>query len=132
MIKVREYIYKYTSVTEHTYKNLILSQLRFNSPTLMNDQLEGIVKVENRDFKPSKKAIENFIREKSLEKHLWSLEPLNKSDDFLNFYMSYWFRFELTRYKISCFSRSATESLMWAHYANKHSGICLVYDKQCF
>jgi len=129
MFNNRDYIYKYTTVNDFTYKNIILSQLRFNPPTLMNDQLEGIVKVKNTDFKPSKIAIDNFIKDNHLEEHLRHLKPLTKEDDFLKFYMSYWFRFELTRYRISCFSKSATESLMWAHYANKHSGICLMFDK---
>jgi hypothetical protein len=122
----KNHIYKYTTINDFTYKNLILSQLRFNPPTSMNDQLEGMIKVSNPDFKPSKKAIENFIEDKQLGKHFWYMP---RQDDFLDFYMSYWFRFELTRFRISCFSKVATESLMWAHYANKHSGICLVYDK---
>ncbi len=29
---------------------------------------------------------------------------------------------------ISCFSETKTDILMWAHYANKHSGICVEYD----
>ena len=29
---------------------------------------------------------------------------------------------------ISCFSKSSAEILMWAHYADKHKGICVEYD----
>ena len=29
---------------------------------------------------------------------------------------------------VSCFSKSCSELLMWAHYANKHTGICVEYD----
>lgn len=31
-------------------------------------------------------------------------------------------------YRISCFSESFDNQLMWAHYANKHKGICVEYD----
>ena len=48
---------------------------------------------------------------------------------FIDFYMNYyWLNLELEKYGISCFSTNPTESLMWAHYANKHSGICFIYD----
>lgn len=29
---------------------------------------------------------------------------------------------------VSCFSKSSSEILMWAHYADKHKGICVEYD----
>tara|TARA_R110002051_G_scaffold162609_1_gene234225 strand:+ start:421 stop:1239 length:819 start_codon:yes stop_codon:yes gene_type:complete len=36
---------------------------------------------------------------------------------------------ELESIKVSCFSESPFEPLMWAHYANKHKGICYYFDK---
>ena len=122
-------IYKYTSLTEYTFKNLLLSQMRFNSPDLMNDQLEGLVKVDNVDFEPSDKAIDNFIRSNRLQEFYFNPKQTIKDEGFLNFYMSYWFRNELCKYRISCFSTDPTESLMWAHYANKHAGLCMIYNK---
>lgn len=32
------------------------------------------------------------------------------------------------KYYITCFSTSADNALMWAHYANKHKGFCIEYD----
>ncbi len=125
----KEYLYKFVSTNEFTYKNLILSQLHFNQPDLMNDQLEGIVKIKNIDFKPSTKAIEKFIINKKLDQYFWNLDPRKLKSNFFKFYMRYWYENELTKYRITCFSKTATESLMWAHYANKHTGLCLVYDK---
>ena len=128
-MKRNSFIYKYASIDEFTLKNLILSQLWFNPPDSMNDKLEGVVKVSNTDFKPSKKALENFILNNGLDDY-YNLEYLIKNNRFLDYYMSQWFRIELNRYGISCFSNISTESLMWAHYANKHSGVCLIYDKE--
>ncbi len=31
-------------------------------------------------------------------------------------------------YKITCFSQTADNELMWAHYADKHTGFCVEYD----
>jgi len=129
-MKADNLIYKYTSLTEFTFKNLLLSQMWFNSPDLMNDQLEGLVKVENVDFNPSEKAIDKFIISNRLYEFYEDPQQAIKSQGFLDFYMAHWFRNELDKYRISCFSSSPTESLMWAHYANKHGGLCLIYDKQ--
>lgn len=123
-------IYKYTSLTEFTFKNLLLSQLWFNPPDLMNDQLEGLVKVKNSDFEPSERAIDNFIESNRLYDFYLDPKHTIKNSGFLDFYMTYWFRHELDKFRISCFSINPTESLMWAHYANKHSGLCLIYDKK--
>jgi len=30
--------------------------------------------------------------------------------------------------KVTCFSRSCTNTLMWAHYAENHGGVCYCYD----
>ncbi len=91
----------------------------------MNDQLEGMIKIKNAEFKPSKKALNNFLKGKRL--NYWWNE--NEESRFLDLYMDYWFNYELKKYRISCFSKTATETLMWAHYSDKHSGICLMYDK---
>lgn len=32
------------------------------------------------------------------------------------------------KYYITCFSTSADNALMWAHYSNKHKGFCVEYD----
>ncbi len=119
-------IYKFASINEFTFKNLILSTLRFNPPNSMNDQLEGLIKIKNPNFKPSKSSIKNFILENRLDDQ--DATTHIKEKGFINFYMNYWFNLELRKYGISCFSTNPTESLMWAHYADKHSGICLIYD----
>src|SRR5687768_257367 len=115
-MKKQSLAYKFTSINEFTFKNLILSQLWFSPPNLMNDQLEGLVRVKNADFSPSKEAIDNFIEEKRLFDFYWNPRQEIDGQGFLNFYMSHWFRFELNRYGITCFSKKPTESLMWAHY----------------
>jgi hypothetical protein len=34
--------------------------------------------------------------------------------------------------RVTCFSRSPVEPLMWAHYADKHKGVCYCFDKTVF
>ncbi|WP_324720156.1 DUF2971 domain-containing protein [Salinimicrobium sp. HB62] len=35
----------------------------------------------------------------------------------------------LDEVKISCFSRNPQEPLMWSHYADKHRGVCYIFDE---
>lgn len=36
---------------------------------------------------------------------------------------------QLSTYRVSCFSQIPHEPLMWAHYADKHQGICYCFNK---
>lgn len=127
-VKGQNYIYKFAPVNEFTFKNLILSQLWFAPPSSMNDQLEGIVRISNTNFSPTKKAIKNFIQSSSLNEYYFDALGEIKKKGFLSIYMNEWFKSEPNRYYISCFSTNPNESLMWAHYADKHTGVCFVYD----
>lgn len=123
-------IFKFAPVNEFTFRNLILSQLWFSPPSSMNDQLEGLIKVKNPDFSPSLKSFKNFIKSNpSRDYYLWKADELIKSGNFLDFFIENWFNLEINEYMITCFSRIPDQPLMWAHYANKHSGLCLIYDK---
>lgn len=122
-------LYKYTALNEFTFKNLLLSQLWFNPPDKMNDQLEGLVKVKNTEFNPSKRAIKNFIIEHIPPEGHWDSVNFINEKGFIEFYMSHWYRSEPDQFRISSFSNTPIESLMWAHYADKHAGICLIYDR---
>jgi hypothetical protein len=95
------YIYKYSSISAFTFKNLILGQLRFNPPTSMNDQLEGMIKVKNAEFRPSKKAINNFLEDKRL--NYWWNERDIEERGFLDFYMNYWFNYEKKSIELRAF-----------------------------
>ena len=120
-------IYKYAPVNGYTLKNLILKKLWFNQVNQVNDVQEGLITFVNPDFKPSKKAIANFIKKYNLEKDY--VNNFLKNFDFVRFYRRHWRVFEISKYRISCFSKNNNGPLMWAHYADRHKGICLVYDR---
>ena len=123
-------IFKFAPINEFTFKNMILSQLWFSPPDSMNDQLEGLIKIKNVDFKPSAKAIKHFINSNNLGNHYSQPEQEINEKGFLKIYMDNWFRQQRNLFGICCFSRNPKESLMWSHYANKHTGICLIYDRE--
>ncbi|WP_217540723.1 DUF2971 domain-containing protein [Vibrio metschnikovii] len=50
--------------------------------------------------------------------------PYNRVKDWINSYFS--------SQRVTCFSQSPVEPLMWAHYADKHKGVCYWFDKTVF
>lgn len=120
-------LYKYSSLNGHTFKNILLSKLRFNPPHSMNDQLEGIVTVEDSTFKPTEEAIKKFAKKYNISKN--QLSKSIAKNGFIPIFLANEVESDFRSFEISCFSKRKEESLMWAHYADKHSGVCLIYDK---
>lgn len=120
-------LYKFVPVNGYTLKSLILKRLWFNQVNQVNDIQEGLIKLSNIDFNPSKKSINNFLKKHNLDKDYvnWFL----KDYGFTRLYLRHWHEFEISKYRISCFSTKNNNSLMWAHYADKHKGVCLAYDR---
>lgn len=124
MIISENNIFKFSSISEFTFRNLLLSEMWFAPPSSMNDQLEGYIKVSNPEFVPS-----NTILNKYLANDGWARELIER-EGFINYFMkTYWFNEIRNNYGISCFTKDPSEPLMWAHYADKHSGLCLIYDQ---
>ena len=121
------HIFKFSSIDKYIYQNIILQRLWFNCPALMNDQFEGFVTVENDGFKPSNKATINFLNSVDLN-NKDSIAHIERHG-FVDFYMRYSLHVETQKYGLSSFSRSYFEPLLWAHYADKNKGVCLVYDE---
>jgi hypothetical protein len=130
MIAEENLLFKFAPLTAFTFKNLLISQLWFGPPENMNDQLEGLIKIKNTDFKPSNKALKNFIILNQLDRYYWNPVQEIKEKGFLKFFIDNWYHLQRNQYGISCFSKTPNEPLMWSHYADKHSGICLIYDKR--
>ena len=43
-----------------------------------------------------------------------------------------WITDHLSSQRVTCFSKSPIEPLMWAHYADKHKGVCYCFDKDVY
>lgn len=122
------FIFKYSSVDKFLYQNLIHHGLWFNSPSMMNDQFEGLISVQNEKFQPSQLALNNFLDSIQVEAKKDSNNYI-KNHGFVDFFMRYFLHGEAKNYRVSSFSRCCDESLLWAHYADKNRGVCLVYDE---
>lgn len=120
-------MYHYTKFDIGINKIIINNTLQFSDPTVFNDPFdcnEKLLKIDiegvNLDETISKISSELNIP-KNLIENLKRLlkEPNNITEILKN---------EKQKYKLACFSEVNDETLMWSHYADKHSGVCIGFD----
>lgn len=118
-------LYKYVAWNNYAKENLEESKLRYNTPEQFNDPFDsfprieltskeraGIVKICEEDDGVSEK----FISDMPDNLLLTIFNNMDKSS--LN----------NTKYGVTCFSKKNDNILMWSHYANNHTGICLGFE----
>lgn len=103
-------LYKYFAIDEHRYSiyNLRDSVVVYNSLSNFNDPFEGIGQMIYNSGQPNS--------------GLWEAVESNIITDRKN---------ELIlNYRIFCTTKQYNNALMWAHYANRHTGFCIGYKKE--
>ncbi|NAS12247.1 DUF2971 domain-containing protein [Poritiphilus flavus] len=115
-------LYKYTSLEVGIENILLNGTLKFSHPSIFNDPFdcnEKLLKI--RLTKEEKRELFNSIKPKipsDFRRTVWDqINDQNKYEEYN--------KINRDRFKISCFSEVSDEILMWSHYAEKHSGICI-------
>ncbi len=121
-----KYLYKYHRLNVHLFEMLTNAELYLSSRTDLNDPLDSTVTMSLDNYL-------NFYYEKypslKTEKHTkdisqvfkWKVESgdtdwLNDIDDLQS------------KIRVSCFTEDGNNPLMWSHYADNHTGVCLKFD----
>lgn len=120
-------IYKYFPVNEFLLRTLINYELYFNEPSKFNDPFDcnfNIKLIENSEIE--KKLFEETFSEVDFKNY--SLKELRQlfSEAFIR--NNSFFNEINKKIGITCFSEESDNFLMWSHYTNKHSGVCLIFD----
>lgn len=105
-------IYKYRSINNYSIDLLATSKFYFSSPNNFNDPFDC-----NWDFKELLSAAKKEDLQTLYQGQFTSIEDLvsHRVDHF-------------NQSGILCLSRPNCSILMWSHYAENHSGICLGFD----
>lgn len=116
--------YSKEKISERLRKMLEQSRIYLSDPETFNDPFDGYFSIRfttEQDKVDAKQALEelrgklekegNLQKERGemLEKNLFNQIPLEN-------------------FRVSCFSEDNKNDLMWAHYADQHRGVCLVYE----
>lgn len=116
---------KFTS-GEYLLENIEKGQLFFNNIFNMNDPFEGIFryKLSSDKAKFAEFYLKYFSEPEKLDYYFE-----NKNE--LSILINRTFEWRFKNNSICCFSdvECLTDILMWAHYSDKHKGVCLVFDE---
>ena len=121
----KDRIYKYANFDDALNKILLEQILKFSDPTTYNDPFdcnERLLHIECPD-----KLLNDTISDLSMtlsRKNRRELKrkfqnPINQASIMKK---------KRSEYKLSCFSESSNDVLMWSHYADKHTGICIGFN----
>nr|WP_294897177.1 DUF2971 domain-containing protein [uncultured Pedobacter sp.] len=124
-VKNQKVFYKYVDF-ETGFEKIIKEQtLKFSNPEEFNDPFDCHEYLLNIDLSLDviKKEINQLLSEypKEISDRIKN-QPLKELEN-----KSYQDRFkqDKRKYGVSCFSKISDEILMWAHYAKKHTGLCI-------
>lgn len=121
------FLYKYHSLNLHLMEMLTKAEFYMCSKSELNDPLDSAVIVEVDDY--INLYLEKYPSLRGDAKHLetvkhvfsWKVESFDNKwvDELDQFYANL---------RATCFSEDGNNSLMWSHYADNHSGVCLKFD----
>ena len=124
-------IYKYTGISDNLDDSLVNGRLFFNNPQNFNDPFDCNFLLETHCSAQEKTEYimnsmngQGFSQEQIDEAVNKVLNNPNSWDNLINDAKE---RF-LNRIGVCCFSKTNENPLLWAHYSDKHKGVCLVFD----
>jgi hypothetical protein len=130
LLNNEKYIYKYVPFNENTLKLLIKGELWFCAPQNFNDPFDGEFTIDN--FQDNIEVRNKYFKNKSK-----FFIPVNRFDGSIQNerYLIQLLKSDIIKEVkekcgICCFSKKAANILMWSHYADGHSGICLIFNKE--
>lgn len=112
---------KYTKLNKHLENSLREHYLWYESLENYNDPYDGRYRLKN----PTTKDYECFLYKQGL-----FLPPNEINKTFEHFVEELTKTIEevKTKSRVCCFSALQDNILMWSHYAENHTGVCLVFD----
>lgn len=131
-------IYKYYAINGHLKNSIRDSYFWFSESQLLNDPFDLCYTLSDNYMRMlmSKsttdimRQIQLKCREKGSEVDLTCLEIFCQEllNDEAYIESSREFLAKLIPFSVCCFSEKDDNLLMWSHYSDKHTGVCLIYD----
>ena len=116
-------VYQYSTYTTSLNEIILKQSLRFSDPMTFNDPFDCNEKLLKIHF--NEDVVDTTIRSLPLDrKARRNIKKELQNKSMFNGILKQ----KRKEYKLSCFSCRYDEILMWSHYADKHSGICIGYE----
>jgi hypothetical protein len=128
---VPRYLYKYCRINENTLANLSNNQLWFSNPQKFNDPFDcqfsiksGFTKKDHENF------IDHYIKYGILDraKREFYIRNMISQPDQIKKIVNRNIEKVIIKLGICCFSERNDDILMWSHYSDNHTGMCMKFD----
>ena len=124
-------IYKYIN-SEDALKIISNKSIMLSNPKKFNDPFDcydGLIKYSKIPKSKLGELKEKYgnVYPKAIERINLALE-LNQTNDLTNVFKNFGLPNVLSKIGVTCFSKNPNQLLMWSHYANSHSGVCIGFD----
>jgi hypothetical protein len=133
---INSILYKYCSINENLYSLLINNELWFSDPMTFNDPYDCNLHYDwsNIDYDTIYNHLKEINERKSFDvgneylvkRAKQIFDNVDERDQLGENIIGDLVR----RQGISCFSEADNILLMWSHYSDKHSGVCLTFDME--
>ena len=126
-VNTPQFLYKYHSLNLHLMEMMTNAEFYMCSKPELNDPLDSAVIIETNDY--INLYLEKYPNLKGDEKHIEFVKSVfsRKIESFDNRWVDELDQF-YSNVRATCFTEDGNNSLMWSHYANNHSGVCLKFD----
>jgi hypothetical protein len=126
------YIYKFVPFNINTLKSLIKNELWFGNPINLNDPFECDFKLRFSGELPNDDFLKKYYSEQlKIEDAIIERIARNKTN--INFLLEdirkAILKSTIENFGICSFSKSYNDVKMWAHYADSHKGMCMIFEK---
>ena len=126
-------LYKYRTLSRYSVDDIIKSQFMASSISSFNDIFDGTIQAYGNIEQRKVYAQSDFDE---LRMHLQKCGIKGPNESFINIMEEYYKQeslnlFDMLDYVhtyVFCLSETNDSTLMWAHYANENTGICIEYD----
>lgn len=124
-----QYVFRMRTVNRYLFDSLINGEMWFSNPSDFNDPFDCDINMQIQNS--SQEKIQNYF-DKYLVNHfgITELKGINKNritreefEKFINIVA----KKVAKRKGVACFMSNCENLLMWAHYADSHKGISLIY-----
>jgi hypothetical protein len=127
-------LFKFIPVNQNLIRILVTNKIWHSSFDRLNDPYEGKYRMSIEP--PSNDVVHAFYRKNRAFFGLEEGEEINRVIEVVNDFSRLYFDVEkyvnvnyLRNRKVSCYSLTFEEILLWSHYADEHRGVCLVFKK---
>lgn len=119
-------LYKYYSDDSRNLEAVKNNQMWYSAPCNFNDVFDCTITIEEKDILGSALRLVPGNMEIRVGSPMWKKAKGVVNQQIRKFQSD--FEDLRTRMGITCLSETDDSLLMWAHYANNHSGICVEYE----